>query len=122
MSNALHTRWSPPHRSAVSLLALLALLLVGLWSYVQGQRPEPVSTLVWGPGLEDRAVLSSGLPVRGRLERRWWVLQATADDRLRLRQLGAWLTWPIPQSAARMPGCSGDLPRMEALRRDAEGL
>jgi len=113
----LPTPWSPPHRLALSLLTLLALVLVALWSWAQAQRPVPVSTLAWGPALSDRSVLGQGLLVRGRLMQGLWVVEADAQSRAQLREAGAWLTWPIPHSAARMPGCSGELPRLDPIHR-----
>lgn len=86
-----------------------------LWSWVQGQRIEPVSTLVWGPSLKDRTVLDLGAPLRGRFWSGLWVLEADILTRDQLRTRGAWLTWPIPKAVARMPGCSGELPRLDQV-------
>ncbi|MGA1693741.1 MAG: hypothetical protein ACO38B_02435 [Burkholderiaceae bacterium] len=95
-------------------------MLTLLWSWVHGQRAEPVSTLVWGPSLIDRAVLDLGVAMRGRPWPGWWVVEADAKAREALRARGAWLTWPIPQSAARMPGCSSELPRLDQIHGPAQ--
>jgi hypothetical protein len=87
---------------------------------VQGQRAEPVSTLVWGPSLIDREVMDLGVAMRGRPWSGWWVVEADATAREALRAQGAWLTWPIPESAARMPGCSGELPRLDQIHGSAQ--
>lgn len=103
-------RPSQPHLRALSLLLAIALVLGGLWFWVQSLRQDPLPSLVWAPTVEDRAMLALGPPVLDKRSGGWWWIEATPDERDKLRGLGARLAIALPQPVAQMAGCSSEMP------------